>query len=215
MGHRPMDSAQDEIRRLDWRFLLPTPDLSGVFFLGPPGSALLRALRTYGCDVVTAPPARQRGSSDHIVGQYAVCVLQSPEEADVALAARLVAPGGWLYWEMSRRSPLNAPWSFLSTSRGRNSGLRSQSTGRRLLMRSGLDAVACSWHYPDFESSRLIIPLDGDQAVRHFLRTGPAFFRSAGEWLGMRIVATALLPRIASSLSFVAQKPFAFHEGVQ
>lgn len=211
--HRPTVSTNgDEIRRLDWRFLLPTPELTGVFFLGPQQSSLLRALSTCGCDVVTLPPT-QRGSSDRIVGcQYAVCVLQSTEEADVALAAKLVAPGGWLYWEISRRSPLMGLWSFLTSPRGKDVGFRSLSTCRRLLIQAGLDAVACSWHYPDFDSPRWIIPLEGEEAVRHFFRTRLTFLRSAGEWLGARVVAAALLPKMGSSVSFVAHKPFSSHE---
>lgn len=204
----PSPTPSDEIRRLDWRFLLPTPELKRVFFLGPPSSSLLRALWAYGCDVVTSPPAPLRGASDRIVGQYDVCVLQSPEQTDVELAARLVGPGGWLYWEITRGNPLMAAWrNVRATPHSKDLRSHSLTSARRLLERSGLRAITTSWHHPDFDSCRRIIPLEGSVGVRYVVRNGPAFLRPVGEWLGSGVIARAFLSGRGSAVSFVAHKP--------
>lgn len=200
----------EQIRRLDWRFLLPTPELRRVFFVGPARSPLLDALRACGCDMVTSPPAHGTGSPDRMAERFDVCVVQSMNEADVAQAARFVAPGGWVYWEITVRSPLVAPWRYLATRRHTDQRrLQSLSRCRRLLARSGLSRLRRSWHYPDFDSCRRIVPLEGAAGVRYFSRTGPALLRPIGEWLGTRILASGVLPRLGASVSFVAQKPFA------
>lgn len=197
----------DEIRRLDWRFLLPMPELRRVAFLGPVRSTLLSALWANGCDVVTSAPPQLSGY-DRGFGQFDLCVVQSAREADVDRAVRLLAPGGWLYWEITRANPLTIPLRLFTSPRARD-GRRflSLSRGRRLLERSGLAAIRASWHHPDFDSCRWIVPLDSAAGLRHVSRKGPAFLQSIRAWVAARIVAAALFPGMGSSVSFVARKP--------
>jgi hypothetical protein len=205
---RTGSTAADHARRLDWRFLLPSPALSRVFFSGSLRSTLLRALWEHGCEVVVSPPAPLNGWYDHIVGQFDLCVLQCADDADIERAANLLAPGGWLYWEVDRVSPLSVLWRRFPNARRKGSARSAGLSGRRrVLERSGFRAIATWWHYPDFDSCRWIVPLEDRAGIRYVLRNGPALFRPIGEWLGARIIDTALFPGVGSSVSFVAQKP--------
>jgi len=124
------------------------------------------------------------------------------------LAARLLAPGGWLYWELRRASRLLAPWHRLRAGH-RQERLRftALSGQRQLLERLGLNGVTSSWHYPDFDSCRWIVPLDGGAGARYFVRTSRASRRPVFERLGAAVIASGLVPGLGSSVSFVARKP--------
>lgn len=221
LAKRPRGSEQpaalltpaEEIRRLDWRFLLPSPQLGRVMFLGPAQSTLLSALRGHATRTGNAAPVHFAKWASDPCERFDTCVLQYVDEVDIENAARLLMPGGWLYWEITRPSRLAAPWRALDRARGSERTASSSLAAQRdVLMRAGLHAIAASWHYPTFESSRWIIPLDGGSGIGYFLRNGPPVLRRIRERLGAGVVSLALLPEVSSSVSFVAQKPMAAAE---
>lgn len=197
----------DQVRRLDWRFLLPDPRLGRVAFLGPEQNTLLGALRAHAADTVTASHARVATSTGDLTERFDTCVLQFVEEADIQNAARLLAPGGWLYWEITRPNRLAAAWRALRRAGNDEARLGSLDAPRGVLERAGFHTIAAFWHYPDFESSRWIVPLDESAGVEYFLRNGPPVLRRIRERIGSRVVHLTLLPEVSSSVSFVAQKP--------
>lgn len=192
-------AAVQQLRRLDWRFLLPTPHLGRILFLGRPDSALLDALRVCGHDVASRP-----GGSPGVLSragvQYDVCVTQSAERADLTAAAASLAPGGWLYWELGRRGALSAS-NARRADRFESGGSR---RARRAMQEEGFRAISEWWHYPDFETCQSIIPLDGGAGVSHFLRT-------RGAPVGTTLAALVTIGRrwmrgFAPAVSFVAQR---------
>lgn len=188
------DARLQASRRLDWRFLLPDPELGRVAYVGAAQPALIEALQLFAAQVdlwgAAAPDAANTlpGSLD----AYGLAVAHAPAagafEAVLRQAAALVRPGGTLYLE----------------TRGRLS--------RRLtaLRRLGLAHIAAYWIWPNFEACTKVIPVDHLATVAQFegARLGPAWLNRWG--------AGGLLPRLARSrlahdaipcLGIVAQRP--------
>lgn len=176
----PRAEALNVIRRLDWRFLLPDPALGKVVYLGAEASDLLTALRASGL-AVTALTGQ---ASDKAGASFDTAVMVNPSPREVALAAALLRPGGWLYAEVS-----GAP-----------------GTARRLarqLPQMGFASVQLHWHWPNFARCTRILPLDDAGALTYGLLKGRG---------GMRGRALALLTRssallwLARAISVVAQR---------
>ncbi|MGH7600344.1 MAG: hypothetical protein ACREOI_28655, partial [bacterium] len=79
-------------RRIDWRFLLPEPYLRRVVYLGPEPGALPAALKHFS-ESLRINAVEKNGSFDLVV-------LRLREASSLAKADALLAPGGFLYWEM-------------------------------------------------------------------------------------------------------------------
>jgi hypothetical protein len=79
-------------RRIDWRFLLPEPYLRRVVYLGPETGALPAALKQFS-ESLRINAVEKNGSFDLVV-------LRLREASSLAKADALLAPGGFLYWEM-------------------------------------------------------------------------------------------------------------------
>jgi hypothetical protein len=79
-------------RRIDWRFLLPEPYLRRVVYLGPETEDLPAALKHFS-ESLRVNAVEKNGSFDLVV-------LRLREASSLAKADALLAPGGFLYWEM-------------------------------------------------------------------------------------------------------------------
>ena len=184
-------TAEDLSRawRLDWRFLLPDPVLSEVACAVRPASSLERALHEF-CDEVTHLDLAGAPKSRH-----ELVVLDQGSLFRLASAAGMVAGGGWLYAEFSRR-----PCDFLGW-------LHYPQRCRRRLEHLGFDNVAISWHRPGFDGCVEIIPL-ADTASRAFVMC-----RTSANWrsrlklrIGRALDRTGLLPFVVPCFSVVARK---------
>ena len=161
-------------RRVDWRFLLPDPDLGRVACIGVSDAKLLESLRLLSAELVTSPSVRGTESD----APYDLVVLRNPSKDNLDAANSLLRPGGWLYVEVEKSIPrfeAHAHWS----ARGYARALR----GR------GFIEVGTYVHWPDFASCRAILPLDDAAAVRH----------GVGRARTNRLLLTRLAPVLASA----------------
>jgi len=173
-------AALNAIRRLDWRFLLPDPSLGRVVYLGAAESSLLEALRVAGLSVTAVTD--EIAQSGRVSFDTAVAVAPSPD--DLALAATLLRPGGWLYAEVS-----GSPGAARRTA--------------MLLRRAGFGAIQRHWHWPDFARCTRILPLDDAGALVYGLGNG----RGRIAALMVRgLAGSGVLPWLARSVSLVAQR---------
>jgi aminoglycoside phosphotransferase len=140
-------------RRVDWRFLLPDPELRRVAIVGEASAGLREALELFGGEL----------GSGRDAPELVVAAAAGPRELRVA--AELVPPGGWLYAEL-RRGPVARFGRALA-----------------LVRELGLGEAAAHWHLPSFDRSQEIVPLAHDEVVGHALERHGARFRIPGRAL--------------------------------
>jgi hypothetical protein len=117
-------------RRVDWRFLLPEPELGRVGYLGRPDPELETS-----CTLFATSFERTGGGR----AEYDVVVLSHPSRHDLEQGAAAAAAGGWLYAEVR--------------------GFRSRGLVAALLRR-GFEDVAVHLHLPSFWACEEIVPLE-------------------------------------------------------
>ena len=184
------DALLQASRRVDWRFLLPDPNLGRVAYLGPANRSLWESLRLFSAAlaVIEGTPTQ-----DSRAAQFDVVGASRPSNDMLERAAELVRPEGFLYVEAYRRlwpSRLRSPADYVSAIR-----------------RLGFVEVEAHWHWPNFEACAEIVPLDDPAAMLHALgrrrRGGAARLKSA---VGRRLLRMGLLTRIVPCFSIVARK---------
>jgi SAM-dependent methyltransferase len=187
------DALLQASRRVDWRFLLPDPNLGRVAFLGPARGPLIESLRLFSA----ALAANEAASQD---GLYDVVVAVDPTLAALRRAARLLRPGGQLYVEAC--GPLK-PTRLLPVGRPRFAAGYIAAVEQL-----GLAEAAAYWHWPNFESCAEIVPLGEHDALLLALarrRSG------TGAWLkstlGRALLRSGLFVWLVPCFSVVAQKP--------
>jgi hypothetical protein len=178
------DTTALQVARIDWRFLLPDPELGRVVHARGVDPALVAALRAFSAECKTL---EDQDPADPLL--FDVAVLGPTDGDQLRSAAGRLKPGGWLYIETERRLLVNE-------ARRRE----------RVLRRLGFDAIQRHWHWPDFPSCERIVPL-GEPAptllvLRQFASSGPAKAR-----LGRLLVAFRLFERAVPAVSVLAQKP--------
>jgi hypothetical protein len=144
-------------RRIDWRFLLPDPDLGRTAYFGRPDEALLDALVRCAPELMSFAGASDGCAERRDHSPFDLVVLVDPAPADVIGAARLLRPDGWLYAEQTRSVPARVRAAAFSR--------RELRTWEAL----GLVDVQAHWHWPDFASCEEIVPLDDADVIRHML----------------------------------------------
>src|SRR5262245_45109298 len=87
------DALLQASRRVDWRFLLPDPNLGQVAYLGPAHGALPESLRLFSTTLVLGEAAGAAGA------RYDLVVIHNPTLDGLRRAAALVRRGGYLYIE--------------------------------------------------------------------------------------------------------------------
>ena len=108
-------------RRIDWRFLLPTPDLGRVACICVTDPELLESLALFSVrlDVVDST------SGHGLVAPYDLVVLRNPRRELIETACGLLRPGGWLYVEVETSMPVQG----CVTRRARPADVQSSSEG--------------------------------------------------------------------------------------
>jgi hypothetical protein len=143
-------------RRLDWRFLLPRPQLAATVYLGRPDAALIAALRAHAeLTIVSEDTLRSLTSS------FDLAVLKDPSLGSVRAGRDLVRPGGWVYAEVGGvlRRPGLVPVAARPVSRW-----------RRVFIDAGLTEVTAQWHVPNHDAAAFLVPLGDPGGVRLVLR---------------------------------------------
>lgn len=152
-------------RRLDWRFLLPDPNLRRVAYFGPERGALVTSLELFSHRLTTFS-SKQVGTYHQ--GHYDVVVASGSPHHELKQAAALVRTGGALYVE-AHGLLRPGPWyrgfgiaSLLETPR-----LWHPSAYVRLLQQMGMTHVQAYWFWPNFEECTKILPLGDPQIAQH------------------------------------------------
>lgn len=156
-------------RRVDWRFLLPDPELGRVGYVGPARKPLVEALRQFSASLTVLSRDQAPGSRE-----FEVVVAVEPSFRTIEQAVQWLRPNGWLYVE-AHGPALHGP---LRIARDYSAALR----------RLGMSNVEAYWHWPNFESCTEIVPLGEKAALSSVLerhRSGPSErLKSAlGRWL--------------------------------
>jgi hypothetical protein len=190
---RDNDALLQASRRLDWRFLLPEPELGRVACVAIDGPDLAESLRLFGSE----PTVLEAGGRWEELAPHDVVVLRNPAGAELAAAVPLLRPGGWMYVEVDGAGGRRLPGGR-RTARGYAAALR----------RLGLVEVQGHLHWPDFRSCRVIVPLGDALAVRLALarRRQNASARLLVR-LAPLLAACNLLAAVAPSASVLARRP--------
>ena len=183
------DTALQISRRIDWRFLLPDPNLGQVAYIGPAQATLLESLRMFSESLTVIGTAYDNVGT---TGQFDIVVASRPSYEALQEAADLVRPGGFVYVEAY--GPFR-PGRFGI----KGPQLRYPADYVAALERFGLTEVQPYWHWPDFESCTRILPLGEPTAFRHVLarhsgNTGARLKSALGRWLLWSGLLTLVIP---------------------
>jgi hypothetical protein len=189
VGIQSKDQALQLVRRVDWRFLLPSPVLGDVAYIGSMSGTLPRALRQFS-ELLTIVVRSDASVSEVELGcWYETVVLRSSEVAAVKRAKPLVAPGAYLYWEIERVSGLSHVRSYI-----------------KAVERLGFDDIQVHWHRPDFETCLEMIPLTDSRALRFaFAGRHESTTKRLKFAAGRLLMMTGLLARVVPCFSIIAR----------
>jgi hypothetical protein len=189
VGPCDKDHALQRVRRLDWRFLLPNPNLGEVAYLGPMSGTLPLALQQFSELFTIVVPSDGPRVDVKMACSYETVVLRSSTVAAVKRVTPLLMSGGYLYWEVERASSLGHVQTFVKAVAG-----------------LGFDDIQVNWHRPDFESCLEMIPLTDAVALRFaFARRHESVGKRLKFAAGRLLVTTGSLPRIVPCFSIIAR----------
>jgi hypothetical protein len=188
VDHPPAFSAEEAaesmlhaVRRADWRFLLPDPQLDDVAYVAPHDPELSAALGR-----VARSVALLDGRADADGAHDVVVATGAPVGAAPSLAA-LTRPGGWVYVETTGRA--SARWA-------------------RALRREGLQDLDVVWLWPSAAAPKEMVPLHDAAAVRHALgRRDPGARLRVRAWTARALLAARALPLVVPAAAVLARRP--------
>lgn len=193
------DALLQASRRIDWRFLLPNPELGRVAYIGPARASLLESLRRFSTALTVIEPGPRPGDGEKL-GLYDVVVAVAPRAAALQQVVDLLKPGGWLYLEA--HGPFARRGLGLHT--GRLPFARDYVATLRQL---DLDEVEAYWHWPDFEHCTKILPLDDPAALLHvFPPQRSSVSGRLKSALGRWLLQSGLLAIVVPCFSLVARR---------
>jgi hypothetical protein len=162
---RHSDQLLEASRRIDWRFLLPNPQLRNAAYVGAANNEHLRSLALF-CTSLTE--VKTFPTEGKLSSQYDIVIVSDPTGEMLRGAAELGRPGGFLYVEVYGLFSLAR---FRRRSAGRNNmrGLRLRHPAGYVALAEqlGFIDVQTHWHWPNFETCTKIIPLDNPEAIRY------------------------------------------------
>lgn len=189
----PKDLLLQVSRRLDWRFLLPDPDLNCVAYLGPENDPLIDALLIFSGSLTQIKNMNVPIIDSHV---FDLVVVKDPSIQTLKMCANLVKTGGHLYIEANGWSRLVNPYRFVKFILDlfhKNPGPTFHwfpTTCKAIIRRFGLYTVHTYWNWPNFESCTRIIGLDDTHA-----QTMAFSFQENGiQWLMKKALSRGILP---------------------
>jgi hypothetical protein len=205
------DALLQTVRRVDWRFLLPSPKLDHVAFLGDDDQHMVQALRWFSNSVSLLDLGWSFPSAQ--APRFDVVILRSSRLADLEKANAVLEPGGVLSWEIERRFGWRCVLQCLRRAagkppRGRMGPCLLQHFQSHLAQQK-FEEIRFHWHRPDFKNALEIIPLSDDAALdfaigNHRGKLGGA----ARRWIARLLRRTGLLRAFVPTVSVLARKPF-------
>jgi hypothetical protein len=194
-GAEPGDRALllQSSRRLDWRFLLPRPQLGRTVYIGRPDATLLGALRAHTDLTVAAASTALPPSS------FDLAVLKDPPPESVRTGHDLVRPGGWVYAEVG--GGLRRHGAALV-------GARPLRRWCRAFADAGLTEVAAYWHVPGHHTAAFLVPLADRGGVRLVLgrHQGSAAGRAKAS-IGRLLLTVGLVELAVRDASVLGHRP--------
>jgi hypothetical protein len=187
------DLLLQKSRRLDWRFLMPNPDLDRVAYLGPENDPMAEALLIFSRSLTRIESTR----GSNVKKEFDLVVVKNPSIQALDLGARLVRPGGHLYVEAYGWSRLVKPQQLvkfcfdLLQHRASFARFWFPTHCKEIVQHLGFHMIHSYWHWPNFESCTRIIGLDETD-----MRTIAFSFQESGIQLFLRKALTSglLLP---------------------
>jgi len=180
-------------RRVDWRFLLPCPDLKDVLYVGQEKGPLVESLRLFSASLTIT---RDAPALDGTAQRYDVVVARQPSRAVLGRVVGKLAPGGWLYVEARRRLTLSR----------RDRPLRHAPDYVAALKRLGLKEVEAHWHWPNLEASLEIVPLaDRPAVLRSLARRNGGKLAKLKAMLGHGLLRIGLFARLVPHFSVIGR----------
>lgn len=206
-GNSPMQTeavAHDALlhasRRVDWRFLLPRPDLGRVAYIGESDPELIQSLQVFSDELSVSQSSTANGRES----SFDLVVMRNATLADLEAGRELLNPGAWLYVEVDR------PQQFK-----RARAARSARGYARSLRKLGLVDVSAYVHWPDFSSCRAIFPLEDAVAVRYGLQRGRVNSARLVTRLARLLALTHQLAHFVPCASVVGRAPSSGEEGAR
>jgi hypothetical protein len=193
-------------RRLDWRFLLPNPELGRVACFGANEELLVSALQLFSASLTLVEPGVRPLIQDTL---YDVVVAPQPSPDELPQAVTLVKPGGFLYVEARRTSAFKAMWRHWKYRNApQASGWQHPRHYMRVIEGYGMVEIAAHWHWPGFTTGTEIIPLAEQTALLNILQRRQSSRRLRlkpliGRWL----LQSGGLMQLVRCFSIVARRP--------
>lgn len=146
------DALLQVSRRVDWRFLLPDPDLGHTAYVGRTDAGLIESLRRFTSSLTILERGQAVAAT---TSHFALVIASNPNRNELRQAAELTRVGGFLYFEVDKR------WSRqtrhrLSRDNRPPRGVRGYLSAIQQL---DLSDPKVHWHWPSFDSCHEMIPL--------------------------------------------------------
>ena len=187
------DAELQLARRVDWRFLLPKPDLPDTAYVGRSNIALLESLKVFSASL-------QVLSNDRIqLQRFSLVVAHTPTATELQQSFQAVKPGGHIYVEVCRET------------QSRNAAkerIGQPNDFSRAFRRQGLLDVQLHWHWPDFDACCELVPcMDQKALVCALRRRGTGFRSSWKSYSAALLVRSNLITRFIPCFSILGHQP--------
>jgi hypothetical protein len=196
-GEGPNDPALllQASRRVDWRFLLPRPQLAATVYIGRSDPALIAALRAQ-ADLTIADAETLRSPTS----SFDLAVLKDVPLGSVRAGRDLVRPGGWVYAEVRSALRRHGPLAI---------GARPVSRWCRAFADAGLTEVTAHWVVPNHDAPAFLVPLADRGGVRLVLgrHQGSAAGRAKAA-VGRGLAAAGLIELAVRDASVLGRRPW-------
>jgi len=193
------DALLQASRRVDWRFLLPDPDLGETAYIGRADASLIDSLRQFSRSLTIIEPGQSAITKP---SHFTLVVASNPSRSALCEAADLTRAGGFVYVEVDRRVSRQS-----SPRHSRDSQPRGVTGYLSCMQQLNLSEPQVHWHWPNFESCNEIIPLpDRAAGICTLRRRGSS---SQARWkrrLARLLLETRLLSRFVPCFSVIAQR---------
>ena len=187
------------VRRLDWRFLVPDPNLKDVAYVGPDSGSLVSALQCFSNSLTIFDSTSHAAESD--VAHWDLVVCHNPAVKDVKKAYSILRAGGYLYWEIERRN-------LGKSRRDTSSSWRHFLAYKKMIKDIGFGDIVVYWHRPDFENCLDIVPLGDNKALGYFFSKDRADLKGRLKAVsGWCLNRSGLMNFLAPCISVVAHRP--------
>ena len=192
------DALLQASRRVDWRFLLPQPDLQDTAYIGAADGVLIDSLRQFCTSLTMLTDGEMEANS---TSHFPLVVASNPTENELCQAVRAASAGGFVYVEVRRRP---SDRTKLSGDRPLPRTIRHHLAAMR---RHALSQLQVHWHWPSFESCSEIIPFDDRAAgICTLRRRGSGIHARWKSAVARLLLESHLLGRFIPCFSVLGQR---------